>query len=54
MTPNNKLLVPQGRQPVDMSDRVSRSNGSFEVPSDLLKHRTRRDVLIFGAVRLRL
>jgi len=52
VTPNNKLLVPQRRQPVDVSDRGSRSNGSFEVPFKTLKHRTRRDVLIFGASAL--
>ncbi len=52
MTPNNKLLVPQRRQPSDMSDRLSRSEESFEVPFNTLKHRTRRDVLIFGASAL--
>lgn len=52
MTSNNKLLVPHRRQPVDMLDRVPRSEKSFEVPSNVLKHRTRRDVLIFGASAL--
>ena len=49
MTLNNKSFSPQRRQAVDKSDDVSLSEGSFEVASNLLKHRTRRDVLIFGA-----
>lgn len=52
MTPNDKLRVPQGEQPVDRSDSLSRSEDSFEVSSNMLKHRTRRDVLIFGASAL--
>lgn len=47
MTLNNKGLSPQHEQAIESYG--ARSENISEVPHDVLRHRTRREVLIFGA-----
>jgi DMSO/TMAO reductase YedYZ molybdopterin-dependent catalytic subunit len=52
VTLSNKLLIGKSGALADMSGRLARSEETFEVSPNILKRRTRRDVLIFGASAL--